>query len=384
VVRRQITARQTRGILANAFFANVLDPMQVYKDDRNLGGLEWRQLILYCNSSKAVGIESMRCHLLYFEEASTRMRNTEASTDDDERQIVFERVRYKPRIILTGNSSTITVAQDKDKQNNGRPLQPVGTGIVVHQRSVELPSRPCSGFVNFANQNFGYGKFIRSCTQEEILESCCPEFTVGLLWIGMLQDDEIVTVRNVRRFATYSGYLSGFRCEGPVGTVDGDQRNHAVAIQDILTMDACYSHHFSLSNIERDVNKAYFALLAHAFLSSPSSARNKSGKCRVISTGKWGCGAFGGTAAHKFVQQALAANLAGVNLDFSAFGSTESCDVVLEALKHHQPAANQVAQALCSCTNRTTFVRDFVSLSCPYYCAHVALRSRAKAFNPQG
>ena len=38
-----------------------------------------------------------------------------------------------------------------------------------------------TAFVNFANADFCYGRFIASATQEEILQMCCPELNVGML-----------------------------------------------------------------------------------------------------------------------------------------------------------------------------------------------------------
>jgi len=159
-----------------------------------------------------------------------------------------------------------------------------------------------------------------------------------------MKDDEVVNVRNVRRFSSYSGYLETFRCQGPI---------KVTAVNDILTMDACYDQHFTVKSMQRDLNKAYGAFRAHA-VSSGTETRP------IISTGKWGCGAFGGISAHKFVQQALAANAAGVDIDFSAFGDPESCDVVLKALQENKPVAGEVAKALKCCQNRNSFVEDFL------------------------
>lgn len=53
----------------------------------------------------------------------------------------------------------------------------------LHDAGMEAPAH-AAAFVNFANAQFGYGKFIESCTQEEILQQCCPEFNVGMLFIG--------------------------------------------------------------------------------------------------------------------------------------------------------------------------------------------------------
>jgi len=64
--------------------------------------------------------------------------------------------------------------------------------------------------------------------------------------------------------------------------------------------------HFKPEHIFRDLNKAYIGFLACK-------------KEKLISTGSWGCGAFGGDMHEKFVQQICAAVLAGVQLDYSTF-----------------------------------------------------------------
>jgi hypothetical protein len=57
----------------------------------------------------------------------------------------------------------------------------------------------------------------------------------------------------------------------------------------------------------------FFFFFFFVFVPPPSDRRPR------ISTGNWGCGAFGGDPALKFVQQVVAAALAGVDLQFSAF-----------------------------------------------------------------
>jgi hypothetical protein len=134
---RELTAQQARGILANVFFANCLDPMQKEKETWNQGGLDWRPLLY--SKCDLVGIERMRCHLLYFEAWS---RSTK---DDESRRIIFERIRYKPKDFF-GSSSLNT---------GSNALLPVGTGIVLHGTVMENSPRTSTAFVNFANPNFG-------------------------------------------------------------------------------------------------------------------------------------------------------------------------------------------------------------------------------------
>merc|ERR1711920_46298 len=80
----------------------------------------------------------------------------------------------------------------------------------------------------------------------------------------------------------------------------------------------------------RDIRKAYLCFMG----------------CSVVSTGHWGCGIFGGLPAFKFVQQALAASLAGCKLQYSTFGSPDGCDQILQDLEELKPTPAQLLLAL--------------------------------------
>lgn len=69
--------------------------------------------------------------------------------------------------------------------------------VLLHAGSMEAASARepgCKGFVNFANADFGFGCFIPSATQEEILQACCPEFNVGMAFLGRMSEDEVINV----------------------------------------------------------------------------------------------------------------------------------------------------------------------------------------------
>ena len=224
---------------------------------------------------------------------------------------------------------------------------------------MEEPTSPADAFINFANPNYGYGKLIKSCLQEEILLMSCPELLVGMTFIGRMGDDEVVNVRGVRRFSQYTGYLETFSCQGAVAPAsDGIG---GMCIQTILTMNACYDRHFTTAMISRDVGKAChsFALLCDEAAETSDSFFGPS--IPTVSTGKWGCGGYGGVPAHKFVQQVLAANMAGVDLEFACFGSMDGCDELLVALHEHKPNARTVLQLLRECRDQTSFVGDAIS-----------------------
>ena len=81
----------------------------------------------------------------------------------------------------------------------------------------------------------------------------------------------------------------------------------------------------------------------------------------IVSTGRWGCGAFGGLAAHKFALQVLAARLAGVHLRFSTMGSPDGCDAVRDAMLRSDASVADAWSLLLRCDRRETFERAFCS-----------------------
>eukprot|EP01050_Picozoa_sp_SAG11_P010134 SAG11_NODE_1000_length_6221_cov_10.092943_2_plen_254_part_00 len=220
------------------------------------------------------------------------------------------------------------------------------------------------------------GEFIASCTQEEIMQICCPEFNVGMLFLGSMEPHEVVIVHGCRRYARYTGYLHTYMYAGPweagpataaePAANGGGAGGNAGTVQSILTMDACTSGHFTEHGVLRDVQKATLCF---------------EGVGRV-STGRWGCGVFGGTPPHKFAQQLVAAALAGqvqpqppqlveqlismVRLQFSTFGDLAGCDRVLAALakwegRQGQPVSGQqlltALLACCGCAPRAFLQR---------------------------
>lgn len=193
------------------------------------------------------------------------------------------------------------------------------------------------------SQNFGMGRFMTSATQEEILQVCCPEFSVGMLFVGSIAEDEVVNVHGCRRYCSHRGYQHTFECAGPA---DGAR------IQSILVLDACTSRHWTPPMVVRDVRKAYtsFAALAsreaerrrkETAYTSLASARLDQGLAGLfrplVSTGRWGCGTSGGHPSHKLLQQAVAAALSGVDLAYSAqdasFGTADNCPELLDVIR---------------------------------------------------
>ena len=86
--------------------------------------------------------------LIYFDQAS--------DLEDDTRQIIFEHIRLASVPSMEQTLSEAThICIDKESVN-------------LHNSSMEAPA--ATSFVNFANETFGFGCFIASCTQGEILQ----------------------------------------------------------------------------------------------------------------------------------------------------------------------------------------------------------------------
>lgn len=131
------------------------------------------------------------------------------------------------------------------------------------------------------------------------------------------------------------------------------------AVQQILTLDACTTSHFSLMHMLRDITKAFGSFAAHrSYLERDSGCGATEA---TISTGRWGCGAFGGTPSHKFVQQVIAAHLARVRLEFSMFGTPDGCDVLWNALCTSPFSIAHVWRCLLECRDPHSFEQDFIA-----------------------
>lgn len=344
---RSFTARQCCGILANAMLGNVHDLISKRRRGGTLkprcpGGLSFVQHMRF---SDGVHLHKTAALLVYFE------ARRQAAGTDDARAVTFE------YIVCPGDGwFEALLAERGDERLAGGAAG--GRECTLHPEVMEAPA--ADAFVNFANKQFGYGCFIPSCTQEEILQMCCPEFNVGMLLLGTMRDDEVVNVRGCRRYSRYTGYLDTYECVGawPADTVTT-----------ILTLDACTSRHFSNRMLHRDVRKACasFARLAAANDRSDAAAPAADGAARpatapVVSTGRWGCGVFGGVPAHKFLQQMVAASLAGVTLRFSTFGSADGCDTLLETVQHTGMSAREAWELLRACDSKAAFEQQLAAL----------------------
>jgi len=309
-----------RSILANAFLGNIVkDPVRDRKE--HVGGLNFYSMFSQMLSSG--GMHKVKCLIQY-------LITTERERHTSKRKVIFHKLFMSDRefqdVLYDHERDPEQYVVNKPpiilRDNNVVNRPPV----ILHDNKMENPYE--DAFVNFANANYGYGKFIASCTQEEILQMCCPEMNVGMLMYGKMDDNTVILVHNCRRYSEYTGYLTSFRyvgpCEGPGGGF-----NESFNDQTLVTLDAAFSVHYHDRNNLRDTKKAYMAwkgvrdwfnapaksgiypegILDGKTSNSPNPQFGSNSPIR-ISTGRWGCGAFGGQVLHKYMQQLVAVQLA--------------------------------------------------------------------------
>ena len=166
--------------------------------------------------------------------------------------------------------------------------------------------------VDFANKHVGFGT---TATQEELLLGTSPESCVIVLFNEVLEAGESLLITGARRFGDYTGYGRTARYTGEFApSWDWNERK-------ILAIDAISHPQDQLGDVtmKRELRKAWLGF---------SSVRG----CR-ISTGHWGCGAFGGDQNIKCLVQLIAASLADVKLDFYCFGDKNFYTAFQSALR---------------------------------------------------
>ena len=162
-----------------------------------------------------------------------------------------------------------------------------------------IEDNPCKNKVVFSNKNFGPGP---GGTQEELIFGSYPEACVFPLFFSHpLKDPEVILISHVMRVAKYSGYGKEveFKC-----FLDPLAEYHTLLLMDALEVDMFENKmdELNLENINRELNKCFCGF-----------SRFTGG---VVATGKWGCGAFGGSFDLKKRIQQFAAQRANVNLVF--------------------------------------------------------------------
>ncbi|TKV90231.1 hypothetical protein SEVIR_9G015300v4 [Setaria viridis] len=177
--------------------------------------------------------------------------------------------------------------------------------------------------VDFANRFLGGGALFRGCVQEEIRFMINPELIVGMLFMASMEDNEAIEIVGAERFSQYMGYGSSFRFVGdyldskPIDSM-GRRRTRIVAID---ALDCPTRLHYESSGLLREVNKALCGFLDQSklqlYVKLFQDSNNKDNCPSIssdeyigVSTGNWGCGAFGGNPEIKSMIQWIAASQA--------------------------------------------------------------------------
>jgi len=271
-VSNTLTPTEVRYILANAFFLNLHNLRMTFSlQKRVIGALDFTSLYKERRNID-IAVERILCQFSYF---------VQAINQPQKRTIQFERHSI----------------QNAPRWREDQTLIDISL-IRVHTGPME--SSPARTFVDFANKEI-HNTEVSSMTQEEILFSSCPECFVSLLFTEQLLVDEVMTIRGVRRYSRYSGFMDEFKFEG---------FNESEEVMDIILMDANNrGAQFSVPILDRDLNKAW---------------KGFSQATQTISTGHWGCGTCGGDKTLKFLQQVCAASLTKKQLDYSTFDCEET------------------------------------------------------------
>ncbi|CAM0877998.1 unnamed protein product [Alopecurus aequalis] len=194
------------------------------------------------------------------------------------------------------------------------PFRVLSSGLIEDEEEEALE-------VDFANKYLGGGALSRGCVQEEIRFMINPELILGMLFMAKMDDNEAIEIVGAERFSQYMGYGSSFRFVSdyldtkPLDAM-GRRKTRIVAID---ALDCPTKLQYEASGLLREVNKAFCGFVdgsKHQFYVKPFQDSNTMDKFPSVSsddyigvsTGNWGCGAFGGNPEIKSMIQWLAAS----------------------------------------------------------------------------
>ena len=177
-------------------------------------------------------------------------------------------------------------------------------------------------YVDFANQYIGGGALSGGCVQEELLFAVNPEAIVSIFLMQKMNDNDAIRIDNLIQYSNYSGYARSFKFENDATKdITKIKKYNIIAIDAVCTFS---SGGVEKESVERDLIKAYIGFNLINF-----GDENVVKLKKTISTGNWGCGAFGGDFELKFLQQWIAASFAGVEkLYYYTFERKEMADVI--------------------------------------------------------
>ena len=224
-----------------------------------------------------------------------------------------------------------------------------------------LFDRTDSYCVDFANMYIGGGVLEGGNVQEEILFAVHPEAIVSMCFMEVMDNDDAIRMNNIIKYSNYSGYGADFKFIGRAFNINKENTIKKIRF---IAIDASieYTSKYGIieqENIRRDIHKAYVGFNLVNFEKEEKIKIGEKDKIvnnemeindsEIISTGNWGCGAFGGDFELKFFQQWIAASFVGIKkLYYYTFESKEMESIIksLGKIKGKYSYANKLYYAL--------------------------------------
>ena len=219
---------------------------------------------------------------IYLQSLVRYFREVQAMTEEKLNEVVtFQRLVCKDDKVWNPKGSTVNTV-DIEVHFDGR---------IGDKEQVEI---------DFANKNVGFGT---TGTQEELMLGTSPETCPIVLFNEVLEPHEAIAMVGAKKYEDFTGYGLRAAYTGPFNA-DWDWKNRK-----IIAIDAICGPRDQLGDLTmfRELRKAWTGF--------------KAGEGECLSSGHWGCGAFGGDQDAKCLVQVMAASMAGVRrLDFYSFG----------------------------------------------------------------
>ena len=307
-MKEEIPKKLILSILSNTFFCNHKDFVsQLNLEQKRLTRLdEWCNVDWYWLYSfeNDVSVNRLNCFLGYFDFSYTVF---ESKNNYFEKNVIVERIILKSKEIVKILSNCEKIFNEND--------------INIHCKSMDEPEIKTQSIVDFANMDFQTGQIIPSATQEEILFSTRPEMFIAMFICQRIRENEIIIISGANKLLDYEGYSYSFKF---VKINESIYQNYNSDLNEtVLALDSTMEDHYLSESIIQDVSK-YFTACSYC---------SKKYKNPGISTGSWGCGAFGCDKAHKFLQQIICAKANDIKLSFSTFGKENYRNSLKELLK---------------------------------------------------
>ena len=215
---------------------------------------------------------------------------------------------------------------------------------------------------DFANMYIGGGALEGGCVQEELMFAFQPELSCSMAFMEVMSPFDAIRMDNTLCYSIGKGYGHRFEFDRNALPTPDCAKKHEEPPR-IIAMDAIiqgYDDQFGSKIMHRDIHKAYVCFkLASAFPELDGERKVESS----IATGNWGCGAFGGDHELKFMQQWIAASVAGVSrLEYYAYDSPQMSQVIeqYETLKKKYKNVKDLYSKLKKCHDAGTVVNTLL------------------------